>query len=74
MFQENSSALANTITASGTDCETARAVASDARYLSGAPYESHGFSCPRTPPEGLSHYYSYKCVNGDAYVFFRSTR
>jgi hypothetical protein len=60
------------ITATGTDCQTARSVAGAAKGHDGAPYTFRTFDCPRgkqSPPSGIT-VWSYRCVGGKARVTF----
>lgn len=66
------------IAVSGTDCNTAAAVAQGSDTAKGAPYSSDGFSCTATqegPGSAWSSawggtYYAYSCANGSEQVAF----
>jgi hypothetical protein len=62
------------ITESGTDCPTARSVASAAKGHNGAPYMLGAFTCPQgkaSPPNGIA-YFTYRCVSMTATVTFEA--
>jgi hypothetical protein len=77
-FEEGTDYGAFRIEATGTNCETARAVARESKgKLSASPggpaesYRSLGFTCRASGPEGELQTYPYECTDGEAQITFR---